>query len=337
MQKRQTITDVARKAAVSQGTVSRVINGYAVRPELKQRVIAAIIELNYQPSVIAQSLRTNTTRTIGLIVTDISNQVLAIIAKSAEEVLRSLGYTLIVANSGDHPDREAELVRVLARRQVDGILITVSDEDNPQMAEALKQVNLPIVLLDRYLPIEADLIQVDHGKGMYLAVKYLLNLGHQRIALITASPSILPGRERIAGFKRAFAELNVAMSPDMVYSESLSATFGFQQAFALLNLANPPTAIIAGGNQILEGVLEAIRIKEIAVPHDLSLIACDDTPLTRLTMPAITVVSRDLSAMGRMAATTLLDRVRSGTQLKPRHVILPTELVMRASCAPCDK
>ena len=332
-----TIKDVARKADVSQGTVSRVINGLGVSAELRERVTQAIAELHYQPSEIARSMRTSTTRTVGLVITDISNPVLAAIARGAEEVLYPLGYTLIVGNTARHLEREASLIKTLVHRRVDGLLITVEDEENPAVREAVANVGVPVVLVDRDLLLPLDRVHVDHAKGVRMATEYLISLGHRRIAIITAARSVFPGRDRVRGFETALQSAGLPIDPELIHSRSLTAQYSFRVASALLTSPFPPTAIIAGGNQIFEGLLEAVRLRGLSIPDQLSIIACDDTPLTRLGSPPVTVVQRDLNLLGKLSAEMLFERISGECVTGERSVLLPTSLVVRESCRPLQK
>lgn len=329
-----TIRDVARLAAVSQGTVSRVLNGLSVGEKLKERVTKAITELNYQPSAIARSMRTRSTHTVGLMITDISNPVLAAIARGAEEILHPLGYTLIVYNTARHPERETQTLKMLLQRRVDGLLVTVEDEKRPSLHEALSRLRTPVVLIDRDVPMPFDRVLVDHARGLRAATEYLISLGHRRIALITASRSCQPGRDRILGYETAVRKAGLPLDQELVRSQSLASEYGFRETSYLLRSKNPPTAIIAGGNQIFEGMLEAVRNMGWRIPDHLSVIACDDTALTRLGSPTITVVQRDLSALGKLTAGMLAERMAGKAGEEQRTMVLPTSLVLRESCAP---
>ncbi len=333
-ERRSTIRDVARVAAVSQGTVSRVINGLSVGQELRQRVLSAIDQLQYQPSAIARSMRTLSTSSVGVVITDISNPVLAVILKGAEEILNPLGYTLIVGNTAHQPERERSLLETLLQRRVDGLLLAAESDQNRELHEYLaRQVQVPVVLIDRAMPLPYDRVHVDHAHGVRQATEYLISLGHRRIALITADRSSFPGRNRIEGYEAAFRHAGLDIDPDLVHSRSLTAQYGFRETSFLLSSHSPPTAIICGGNQILEGTLAAVRNTGWTIPDRLSVIACDDTVLTRLSLPAITVVYRDLELLGRMAAELLVERMRGQSSAEPRSVVLPTSLVLRDSCA----
>ena len=225
------------------------------------------------------------------------------------------------------------MVTVFQKRQVDGLIMTVTDENHPELAEQLGRLNVPVVLLDRELPGAFDVVLSDHARGMYQATNYLLELGHRRIGLITASQSIRAGRERLRGYTEAHVARGVFIDPALVRSDSLSSEYGFHEAQTLLTMEDPPTALIAGGNQIFTGAMRAVQMLGISVPRQLSLISCDDTDLTALATPAITVVKRDLSQIGRTAAEMLLYRLRDTNNGGPRRITLPTQILLRDSCA----
>ena len=167
---------------------------------------------------------------------------------------------------------------------------------------------------------------------MRQATEYLLRLGHERIGLITANRHISPGRARIEGFEAAYRDAGVKLDPAMIRARSLSAAHGFQETLSLLSRGDRPTAIIAGGNQILVGVLRAVRQMKLTLPDHLSLISCDDTELTELASPPVTVIWRDIGLVGRTAADLLLQRLGAKEPWEPRRIILPTELLVRGSC-----
>jgi LacI family transcriptional regulator len=169
---------------------------------------------------------------------------------------------------------------------------------------------------------------------MEQAVSYLLDLGHRRIALITAGTEILPGRERIRGFTLAFTKRGLPIPTDLIRSQSLSADFGFRETLDLLRGADRPTALVAGGNQLLVGVLRAIEQQGVAIPRDLSLVTCDRTDLATVYAGSITVIDRDIPEIGRTAAQLLLERINGPPDWPARRVVLPTRLVLGRSCAP---
>jgi LacI family transcriptional regulator len=334
--KRPTVVDVASRAGVGVGTVSRVINhGEAVRQRTRDAVWRAIADLGFRPNSVARSMRTRVTRTIGFIIPDISNPVFSLIAREAEHVLQGENYMLNVANSGDNVEREVRLIRAFAERQCDAIIFVTNSESDTRLLHALRTSGLPVLALDRDIQLKIDRVMIDHARGMQLATDYLLELGHKRIALINVSENVAPGRERSRGFREAHSRRGAKVDEALVRSGRFDQEFGAAQVASLLDLARPPTAVIAAGNQILVGVLQTLQQRSMRFPQDISVIGCDDTPVAQVASPPITIVDRDLAKIGRTAARIILDRLQ-GKGMPQRTVLVsvPTELKIRGSCAP---
>jgi len=332
---RPTIRQVADAAGVSLGTVSRVLNTHkSVRPETRARVKEAIRSLGYEPDSVAQSLRSRTTRTIGCIIRDITIPTLASFVKGAQDELQAANYALMVANSESRKDRELELLSLFARRRADGLILSLSSEEDQEIVEAVKSFHLPVVLLDREIPRSADSITINHAEGMQHAVEYLLSLGHRRIALITGKADLHPGRQRILGYHRAHEARGMAVDPDLLRSGSFLAEYGFRETSALLSSSDPPTAIISGGMDMLSGVLRAVRTHHARIPEDVSIVACSDCELAQFVTPAISVIYWDWAMVGRFTARILLDRLQGAASPEVRALRLSTELIVRSSCGP---
>ena len=331
-----TVHDVASRAGVAVGTVSRVINHReAVRQHTRDAVWRAIADLGFRPNNVARSMRTRVTRTVGFIIPDISNPIFSLIAREAEQLLQGEGYVLNVANSGGSVEREVRLIRAFAERQCDSMLFVTNSETDPRVLEALRSSGLRILALDREVGLEVDRVMIDHARGMRLAVEYLFELGHRRIALINGSEEIAPGRERARGFREAHNERGLRLGEGLIRSGRFDQDFGAAQAGSLLDLGKPPTAMIAGGNQILVGVLQVFQQRRLRFPRDISLVGCDDTPVAQVACPPITVIDRDLATIGRTAAQIILDRLQHrGARVPPIVTRLPTELRIRGSCGP---
>jgi len=335
--KKPTIHDVARVSGKSLGTISRVLNEHpSVSIKARAAVEEAIKKLGYTPNAIAASLRTRSTKLIGMMVTDLSNPLFAIMANTAENLLQESGYSLIIANTHDNSDAEVMLIELFIKRKLDGLILSLHDEKNPKLEKILKSISVPVVLLDREMSLPFDAVMTDHEHGMRQAVEYLLGLGHTRIGLVTVSELASPGRGRIQGYAKAYENAGIEFDKNLVRCGSLDADFGYQEAISLLGLSGPPTALIAGGNQILPGILRALTRLEISIPDDISLISCDDTPLSELSKPAITVIDRDISSIGTAAAKLLLRRLEGSDDGGARQVVLDTDLVLRASCGRRD-
>ncbi|MER3388685.1 MAG: LacI family DNA-binding transcriptional regulator [Microcella sp.] len=323
--------EVADRAGVAISSVSRVLSGHRdVSAVMRNRVLDAVAALGYEPDILAQSMRTGETMTIGFIVSDISNPLISEIALGAETVLRESGYGMIVVNSMNESHIELEHISLMNRRRADGLLLSLASETNPTLPSTLERLHVPVVLVDRHMKgLEANhMVHSDHRAGMNEALDRLYSLGHRSIALINGSLAVRPSRERANALRR-FAKAH----PDLqtsVRSGEFTGTYGYAVAHELLQEPSPPTALIAGSNQILVGVLRALRDLALRVPDDVSLIACDDSPLAEFMSPALDTIKRDPKRLGGEAASVLLALLRGES---PDPVTLPTYFEQRASSA----
>ncbi len=329
-----TIRDVATAAGVSLGTASRVINGHAsVTPEVRHRVEAAIAALGYVPNPLAQGMRRGATRTAGVMVRDITVPALAGFVRAAQDLLQHSGFTLLITCSEDRREQELELLRRLAGRRIDGLIMTTCSEEDPGLLAARESFPVPVVLLDRETPAAFDSTLVAHREGARRAIEHLLALGHRRIALITGPPTVRPGRERVAAYEEAFAARGLVPDRSLIRAEGFDGEAAFREASALLGAAAPPSAILCGGNAVLAAALRAIQARGLRIPQDISVIGSNDSELAMLATVPITVVRWDYAALGRNCAHMLLQRMQGEATGPGRRIILPAEFVLRASCA----
>lgn len=330
-----TIRDVARVAGVAIGTVSRVLNGHkSVSADVRRKVMKAIKRLDYEPDRVAQSMRLKVTRTVACAIRDISIPDFGSFVTAAESMLRAHGYTLLLATTDERKEREMELLRIFLQRRVDAIMMTMSTEEDPVLRRAVKEMEIPVLLVDRDLPAEVDAVTVDHRRGTFAATEYLLRLGHERIVLLTGRPAMRPGRERIAGFEAAFAAVGKKVDPALIRVGAFSGEFGFREASALLSSSHPPTALISGGMAMLPGVLRAVVQHGLKIPDDISIVAGSDSDLAALATPPITAIRWSGTEEGQIAVELLLNRLENGYKGEAQRVLLPTELIIRGSCAP---
>ena len=330
--------EVAERAGVAMSSVSRVLSGHPdVSPNMRNIVMAAVRDLGYQPDMLAQGLRRGSTFSVGFTVSDIGNPVLAEIVTGAEKRLREAGYSLLLTNSEGNPQLDVEHISLLARRRVDGLILSLAEENHPDTVAALRQLAVPVVLVDRDLPagVNARRAVFDHAAGMRQATAHLLELGHRRFALITGGPE-RPARER-----RRAVEETLASARDgatcIIYPGTFSIEHGRRATVELLANEPRPTAIIAGGNMLMQGALLALRDAEVRVGRDISFVGCDDVVVAEVHDPAIAVVRRDIRAVGVAAAELLLadlEPTNGGRASVPREIVLATEFVPRPSCAP---
>jgi LacI family transcriptional regulator len=206
--KRPNMKQVAGRAGVGTSTVSRVVSNHPdVSPQMRQRVLLAVEELGYKPDFLAQSLRRGATSSIGFALSDITNPVVAHIVHGAEEVLRNMGYSLLIMDSENNPALDAEHIRFLQSRHVDGLIFLATNERRKATIDALTARKIPIVVIDRDFPrrLRASAVLSNHRAGMAAAVGHLLDLGHRRIGFVVWPPHLRPGRERLAGLRDAFS------------------------------------------------------------------------------------------------------------------------------------
>lgn len=331
--KRASMREVAELADVAISSVSRVLSGHPdVSAEMRDRVLAAVDQLEYEPDFLAQSLRRGATLSVGYVVGDISNPLISSITSGAESVLRGGGYSMLLMNSENVADLDTAHIKFFLARRVDGMILSLASERHPDTLDILGQVDVPIIMVDRDVPrdLHASMVRNDHRAGMRAAVDHLLDLGHRRIALITGGLELWPVRERIAGMQEAIQGRGI---PDESISiaGSLSAEHGERATEQVLAMTPRPTAIVAGGNQVLAGCIRALQANRVRIPDDLSLVTCDEVDLSVLHDPPIAAVARDTLLLGRTAAELLLERLDGG---EPRTVLLPTQFVARPSCGP---
>jgi LacI family transcriptional regulator len=332
--RRSGMRDVAERAGVAMSSVSRVLSDHPdVSPAMRERVLATVNELGYQPDLLAQSLRRNETRSIGFVGADISNPLLAHIVRGAETTLTEAGYSLLVTNSLNQPELDLRHVQLFEQRRTDGLILLPVRERNRPLIEELAQFEGPIVVIDRNIPasVNASRVLSDHRAGVQTAVEYLLDMGHRRIGLITGQ-RVRPSAERRAGLEDAFAARGLQKTY-VVHPGAYTEEHGGEAMRQLLELDDPLTAVIAGSNQITIGALRVLHERGISIGPELSFISCDDVAATELHAPPIAVVIRDPTELGTQAARLLLKRLRD-PDLPPEHVVLPTRFVPRASCVP---
>lgn len=299
---------------------------------MRQRVLKVTASLGYEPHFIAQSLRRGVTHTLGFLIGDISNPVFADVIRGAEDLARSKGYAVMLTNSEGDPALDAKHLHLFLRRRVDGIILSTAETGSPDVARALLDPTVPYVVLDRDTPPNSRVSSVygDHAAGMQDATTHLIQHGHTAIALISGPEQLKPARERVDGFRAAFAAAGLKPPAGLIQIGSLRPEFGRVQTVELLRGRNRPTAIIAGSNRLLTGVLEGIHETGFVVGRDLALVGCDDVDLARLYRPPISVVIRDQYRMGQVACELIIERL-ANPEAPIRTVTLPTQFVKRAS------
>jgi LacI family transcriptional regulator len=330
---RPTIRDVAREAGVSTVTVSRVVNTPAlVKPSTRTSVEAVMQRLGYAPNAAAQSMRTRVSRTIGFLVPDLTNYPNAAVAKAAEAALAEAGYYMLLTDSDYDAGRERRFLTLLRSRQVDGIILYLSDEDDPSLHATLGNLDIPVVALDRTLPLPLDVVFSEHGPAMRRTVEHLIGQGHRRLGVVVPDLRIRPVRERIRAFREAAAASG--MDPDdqiIVFADPKAPP---AEAIARALAPKPgPSALLIDGSHLLAAAFEVLCRRRLKVPDDVALVAIDAVEPLAAAMPEVIGIARDFVEIGARAARLMVERLVGARTGPPVVVTLPSRCVMAERAA----
>ena len=327
-----TIQEVAARAGVSIATVSHVLNNTRfVSEETRAVVLEAIRELNYHPSAAARSLSSRKTRTIGMVISDVSNIFFGQMIQGVLDVISAEDYNLILCTTSESLAKEEEYFQLLLGRAVDGLIAAAISERwaTLQTVEAKK---IPVVFVDRtFEGMEGPFVGVDNVQGAYKAVCHLIGDGHRRIGVVAGLAHMSTMCERVDGYRRALQEHEIGYDESLVVYSNLSIDGGRQAALQLLSRPDRPEAIFSNNNLLTLGVLLAIQELGLVCPEHVALACFDDHPWAGVVSSPLTVVRQPNYEIGRQAAIMLL-QLLSGQQLEQQRVIFPPELVVRRSC-----
>lgn len=327
------VKDIAREADVSTATVSRVLNNKTnVSPELRARVLAAVRQLGYEPNVLARSLRVRQTLTIGTLVSDITNPFFAEVVRGIEDSAHQQGFSLILCNSEEDPEKERNYLRLLRSKRVDGIIFSVSGPDHRDVLRTIES-GIPVVFADRrHDAVSADAVLTRNAEGARQAVLHLAWHGYRRIAIIAGPTALTTGAERLAGYRQAIEEAGLPFHEELIKVSDFSLEGGRRAASELLQLDSPPDAIFASNNLMTTGALQVLNEQGIRIPQQVGVIGFDDMPWAALLTPPLTVVAQPAYELGVAAANLLFQRLGSGSQGEAVELRLETKLIRRGSC-----
>lgn len=333
-----TMKDVAAKAGLSVGTVSRVLSGRGYSSQESQfKVRQAVRELGYRPHNLARKLKLQRTDTIALLITDIINPFYSFLAAGVLDCARNLGYHVIVSATDEDPEQESRYLELLMRERVAGIIAVPTGQNLENWREAAA-LGIQIVLVDREVPgfSDADVILIDNVKGGSDAVAYLIGLGHTRIGIVSGPTTTTTGAGRLEGYRCAHREAGIPVDDALVQIVSFKGKSGLAAAKRLISLSPRPTAIFAANNALGEATLSVIREAGLSIPEDVSLTMFDDVPWARFTSPRLTVVNQPTHDLGFIGMEVLDRHLRAtdvGSNLARQKTMLMPELIIRKSCA----
>lgn len=326
------VEDVARRAGVSTATVSRALNDHGpMAPATRERVLRAARALDYHPNLLARGLRRLKTDTVGLVLPDLENPFFPTLVKGVERAASARGWNVILGNTDEDPEREERLVRTLTERKIDGLILCPAGGSSVYLARYVRQ-ELPMVAVNRVIA-EPQLpsVTADSLQGAYAAARHLLEHGRVPLGLILGTPGLSTTEARLAGCRQAARDLGLAEdSLIMVVGHGRTAQ-GYRAALECLDRTPRPRALFAFNNLMAEAALMAVHALGIRCPDEIAIMGFDDFRSAAALSPPLSVVEQDPEGMGVEAVEVLAQVVETGRP-KQIHTLLPTRLVIRASC-----
>lgn len=336
--KKITIEDVARRANVSKGTVSAVINAKnTVKPATRDHILAVMKELNFRPKGVARNLKNGyQEKTIGIIIKDLNYPFYTSIATGAKEYANKKGYSILITSSENDHESEKKFSHLFSTKDIKGTIIAPLVEGTSEIEHLfkLKMINYPFVLLEDVKGIQANVVAVDNLKAIKKAVKYLIESGHTKIVHFAGPPQSSHTQERIEGFRDAFSESTLVFSKSMIvsigshYEESFTKTVEY---FTNKTRDDYPSAIVCFNDQQALAVMTALKELSIKVPEDISIIGNDDIYYAKIYPVPLTTIRAPQHEIGRRAAEILIRNIEASTLIPIEKVVLDTEFIVRES------
>lgn len=330
-----TIKDIAKHAGVSIATVSMVLNNkdHGITQKTRDKILKIAEELNYRPNRLARGLVTKRTNTLGFILPDITNPFFPEIVRAAEDTANKYDYNLILCNTDDDEDKEKLYIEVLKEKCVDGIIFTSSIEPSEENLKTLLDYDIPFVFLDRFIDIDkAYVIHTDGMQGMYEVVKYLIDMGHEKIAFLSGPFGSSTACERYKGYAKALKECGISIDKNLIVEGDYKEAGGKRAMRELLKRNTGFTAVACANDLMAIGAMEVLKQNNIRIPEEVSITGFDDIALSKVLDPKLTTVSQPCYDMGHEATKMLIKLIEGKTPEKNKQVLKP-KLVIRDSVA----
>ena len=327
------IKDVAREAGVSIATVSRVLNDIdVVNEDTKKKVLDAIKKLGDRPNIVARSLKTQRTKTIGILVPDISSGFYPEIVRGAEDVANIYDYNVILCNSDFDYDKEKDYLRVLKEKMVDGVIYMSSSLEEESL-DIINDLDLKTVLVETKDSEERlPSVTIDNVEATYEATKYLLDKGIKNIAFVGVEKnSINAWGYRFLGYERALKEAGIEVDEELVFLKNLKYKTGHDAAATFLKSNKKIEGIICASDEIAMGVINGLREKGINTPEDVSVIVFNNNAVASYFYPKLTTISQPSYDMGSVAMRMLI-KILNNKALEEDQYVLDHKLIQRESC-----
>jgi len=337
MKKDVSLTDIAKALKVSKTLVSLVLNNkgdkYGISKNSQKRVYKYAKEVNYKPNLLARSLRTGASNTIGLVVSDIANPFYSRMARLIEDKLSAINYHLVICSTDENTHKEKEILKLMRNKQFDGIIVSSSQKTNEDFKELLRE-EFPFVMIDRRLnDLATNFVGIDNFDSTYQAIQYLIKTGYKNIAAFAVSPFYISSiRDRCSGYLAAMKDAgNEEYDKLLVEIPFDSIKQSVMKEIIQLTQPEPKIdAIFAINNKIAVACLETFRQLNISIPKDVAFVAFDDIDAFKLTNPRVTAIDQPLDAICENAVTILMDEIKTYKKVK-QEVILNPNLIIRES------
>ncbi|HHV31596.1 LacI family DNA-binding transcriptional regulator [Caproiciproducens sp. LBM24188] len=328
-----TIKDIARETGLSIATISKYVNGGTLKEKNRIAVERAIKKLDYHVNEYARGLKSNRSRTVGVIIPELSNLFVTQIITAMEDILRQHGYSVIICDCHTDEKLECDAAKFLIGKRVDGIINMPVCRDGRHLRPA-KEQKIPVVLIDRSVPelsSYADSVLIDNAAAARSAVEHLLDNGHRRIGIIVGPKDVFTSQQRLAGFVDALKSHSVEYDEQLVINSDYTLHGGYESMRAMLKTHPDLTAIFVTNYEMTLGAVIAANEMGIKIPQELSLIGFDNMDLSRIAHPRLTIVTQPLEEIGSQVARILLDRLENGYTGVPMKITLSTTLQIGAS------
>ncbi|HEY5584765.1 MAG TPA: LacI family DNA-binding transcriptional regulator [Ruminiclostridium sp.] len=326
-----TIKDVAKLTGLSIGTISKVINGGAVLEINRILIEKAIKELDFKVNETARSLKTNRSKTIGIILPSLENYFCTSVVAYVEQYLSKHGYGTIICNYREDPEVEKEKLNFLVNKMVDGVVIIPSGKVKDEIINILNR-DVPVVLIDRLIKgINCDAVLVDNFNASYNAVEQLITRGHKRTAIICGPKDVYTSDERLKGYLAVHENYNLEVDNNLIKFGDYYLKSGYDLCLQLIEMENPPTSIFVTNYDMTLGVITALNEKNIKLSEEISVIGFDNIGMSKIVKPSLSIVIQPMEQIGEAVAHLILKRIKGDKTNYPNVTRLKAELVMKDS------
>ena len=335
-----TIKDIARETGLSLATISKYINGGNLREKNRVAIERAIKKLDYRVNEYARGLKSKKSRTVGMVLPELSNLFNMKIVSVIERILQEQGYSVIICDSQNNLEQEARSVEFLLSKQVDGIINIPMGNSSSHLAPAVER-QIPILLLDRPLDKLNDVVScvlIDNQRAARMAVRLLLDAGHRSIGVVVGPAGVYTAEMRLKGYREALEEYGIPFEERLVARASLTVEGGYRQMRRLLKESKDMTAVFVTNYEMTLGALIALNKEGVQIPQELSIVGFDNImDLSRVFRPSLTIVSQPMEQIGIQAARLMLERLSGDASAAPMTVTLSATLREGASIQPREE